>query len=298
MKIKDAQRIVNEYRGKSILSEVEEFSFIEALEFLIDKTKDTKYMIELGGYYYEHKKYDLAFKYYEMADTYGDKWAAEGLGYIYYYGRTGVVDYPKAFFYFEKASKAGYFNSTLKVADMYKHGYGVEEDHQKYKEMIEEAYAYVNTHRGNDYHKPSVYTRLASIYKKEGRKEEAIELYLEAKDILKWRIRVDHFWGSINVMKWLIQDVYTLMDIDLNHLDLFDLFVVLDKPNKVKFYYEEKEYEIEAIEEEGDIVIHFMDKWYRTIDGFFYNASIDGEMLVVLAESLYNFSLEKEYGNH
>ena len=64
MKIKDAQRIVNEYRDKSILSEEEEFSFIEALEFLIEKSKDTKYMIELGGYYYEHKKYDLAFKYY------------------------------------------------------------------------------------------------------------------------------------------------------------------------------------------------------------------------------------------
>lgn len=126
MTTQEAQKIYRTYINKSLLSPDEEFMLIEALEYLIEETKETGWMVELGGYYYGEKQFDLALKYYEMADTYGDKWAPEGLGYILYYGRTGERDYDKAFKYYSKAADNGYLKSKIKVADMYKNGYGVE----------------------------------------------------------------------------------------------------------------------------------------------------------------------------
>ena len=89
MTIREAKRIVDEYELKSVLSPDEEFILIEAFNYIIEEAKDPRYMVRLGGYYYEQKDFDLALKYYEMADSYGDGWAPEGLGYIWYYGRTG-----------------------------------------------------------------------------------------------------------------------------------------------------------------------------------------------------------------
>ena len=66
---------IRKYRIKPILTEEEEFIYIESLEYMIKETKDTDYMIELGGNYYEKKIFDKALKYYEMADAYeADAW--------------------------------------------------------------------------------------------------------------------------------------------------------------------------------------------------------------------------------
>ncbi len=80
MTIDEAKKIVDEYEYKSVLSEDEEFMLTEAMNYLIEKTKDTEWMVRLGGHYYEKKDFDLALKYYEMADSYGDSWAPEGAG--------------------------------------------------------------------------------------------------------------------------------------------------------------------------------------------------------------------------
>lgn len=84
MNITEAKKIVNELEWKSNLSQDEEFLLTEAFDFLIEKTHDTRWMVGLGGYFYGQKKFDLALKYYEMADSYGDRWAPEGLGYIWW----------------------------------------------------------------------------------------------------------------------------------------------------------------------------------------------------------------------
>ena len=111
---------LNELYKKSPLTEDEEFEYTEILAYLIEETKDTDYMVELGGFYYERRAFDKALKYYEMAYAYGNEWVSEGLGYIWYYGRTGEVDYEKAFRYYSKAAELGNLRSRIKVADMYK----------------------------------------------------------------------------------------------------------------------------------------------------------------------------------
>ena len=96
------EKRVRELAGRSYLSEEEEFELTENLRFLIESTKDYRYAEYLGGIYYDKKMYDLALRYYELAETFGSTWAWNDLGYIWYYGRTGHADYEKAFKYFSK----------------------------------------------------------------------------------------------------------------------------------------------------------------------------------------------------
>lgn len=288
MTIKEARKIIDKYELKSVLSQDEEFMLTEAFDFLIEKTHDPRYMVRLGGFYYEQKDFDLALKYYEMADSYGDPWAPEGLGYIWYYGRTGEKEYKKAFEYYSKAAKNGFLRSKMKVADMYKNGYYVEKDYDKYCSLIEELYHQVNEGYGWD-EKNDIYIRLAKIRKEQGNTDEAVRLLLEAREYLADKIEFNPFFGDLNVMGWLIGDLYEMIDVDAADIDLYDLYHIMKNPCKVAFTYDGKEYVIDAVEEEGGVSVHFGDKWYRSIEDFFKKAEIDGERIPVLYSDLYAF---------
>lgn len=290
MTIEEAQEIIDKYEYEGSMTKEEEFLYIEAYQYLIEQTKDTRYMIGLGGYYYGQKDFDLALKYYEMADTYGDTWAPEGLGYIWYYGRTGKVDYEKAFHYYSRAAKNGSYRSKIKIADMYKNGYYVQEDYKKYCRIIEELYEYMEN-RVVDFNFPipEIDTRLAKIRIKEGRIEEAIKLYLNTRIVLEKRLEYNLFFGDFNIMKWLIEDLYKITDIDYIHFDLYDLYEILKKPIKVAFTFEDEDYIVEAIQEGNNIVIKFGDTWYQSIQDFFMKATIHGEKLPVIYERIHNY---------
>lgn len=289
MTIREAKDIYRKYSSKSVLTDDEEFLLTEAMKYLVEETKDTRWMVELGGYHYEQKNFDLALKYYELADEYGDKWAAEGLGYIWYYGRTGVKDYDKAFKYYTKAMENGQLRSMIKVADMYKNGYGVEKDYSKYCEMIEQAYKKVRYARFLNEPLPEVFTRLARIRTEQGRTEEAIDLYLRARDFLAEKISHNPFFGDLNSMKWLTEDLYKLTDVDYADLDLYDLYYLLTKPCMIAFTYDGQEYIVESVEEGGAVAVKFGDKWFSDVSELFQKAVIDGERIPVLYYQLSGF---------
>ncbi|MBR4164496.1 MAG: sel1 repeat family protein [Solobacterium sp.] len=284
-----AVNAINKLRMKPILTEEEEFIYIESLMYMIEETKDTDYMVELGGYYYEKKIFDKALKYYEMADTYGDTWAAEGLGYIWYYGRTGETDYEKAFHYYSKAADRGYLKSCIKLADMYKNGYYVKKDYGMYCHIIEEAYKTVKDAENLNEPYPEICTRLAGIRKKQNRYEEAISLYHDAKMFLQQRICYTHFFGDLNIMKWLIEDLYSMIPFDPLGFDFYDLYYLLKKPVTVRFRYKGDVYTVEAVETEEGIAIHFDNQWYRNVDDFMYKAYIKGDKLHGLYRQMYGF---------
>lgn len=271
------------------LSEEDFFLYTEALGFLIEKTRKPKYMVALGGVYYARKDFDLALKYYEMAADLGSESAIQGLGYIWYYGRTGTADYEKAFRYFSLLKNN--IVAQYKVADMYKNGYYVAKDYEKYRQIIEQLYEEVKYMENPFAPVPEIFTRLASIRRKEGKTDEAIRLYCEAKDVLAQRIEDNPFFGNLTIMKYLIRDLYELKEPDLDHIDLFDLYELLTKPVKVSFKYDGEEYLAEAVEEDSEVVINFDGAWYRTTDDFFAKASIDGLRLVVIGWELYDFEV-------
>lgn len=290
MTIKEAKEICARLECyDETLSEDDFFLYTEALGFLIEKTRKPKYMLALGSVYYARKDFDLALKYYEMAADLGSEPAIQGLGYIWYYGRTGTVDYEKAFRYF--SSLKHNIVAQYKVADMYKNGYYVEKDYDKYKRIIERLYEDVKDMENPFAPVPEIFTRLASIRTKEGETDEAIRLYSEAKDVLAQRIEDNPFFGNLTIMKYLIKNLYELKAPDLKNIDLFDLYELLTKPVKVSFMYDGEEFIVEALEEDGEVVINFDGKWFRTVDDFFAKASIDGSRLVVISWELYDFEV-------
>lgn len=291
MTISDAKRVARRYHSIVNPSQEEKFCYTEALDFLISKTGDSDIMVELGAFYYEQRDFTLALKYYEMAAEKQNLYAISNLGYIWYYGRTGEKNYEKAFFYFDTARKMGDLVAAYKVADMYKNGYFVEKDIVKYKQIIEDLYPKVKDAQYLGDPLPEVFTRLAKIRTEEGDIDTALSLYDQARDFLSQRIQDHPFFGDLNIMKWLIQDVYQLRKFDEEAFGLYDLFYLLQQPLKVLFSFDGDEHEIESAEEEAAIAVRLEDQWYRTIDDFFLKAELDGVQLTFLEDDLYDFRI-------
>lgn len=289
---KEARNIVKKFDENRCPSDDEVFIFIEAMDFLIKLKNNPADMLYLGGYYYEMKRFDLALKYYEMAASLDYDPAYECLGYIWYYGRTGKRDFKKAFEYFSKLMDKGDPVSTYKIADMYKNGYYVEKNQQKYEEMIIELYPKVKDMNNVFDPVPEVFTRLARIRKSQGENEEAVRLYLYAKDFLAQRIRFNAFFGNLNMMKWLVDDLYELIEFDEDYFDFFDLYYLLKTPHKIKFYYENEEYNLFSSMEGKECNVCFEGKWFHNRDDFFKDASIDNLKLTAIYNDLYGFEVE------
>ncbi|MBR7007506.1 MAG: sel1 repeat family protein [Ruminococcus sp.] len=266
------------------------FMFTEAAMYIITETQDPRYICYLGGVYYENKKYDLALKYYEMAAEYDHTPAFLGLGYIWYYGRTGKVDYRKAYEYY---SRAGYdINAWYKLADMYKNGYYVKADYHKYKEIIEDLYLELEGSDRADQPYPEVCTRLAGIREEEGRTDEAVELLRKAKSMLRSRIGFDPFFGNYSIMVGIINDLYRLTEFDEQHFDLYDLYYLFKKPVKIKFTYNGEDCFVESVQEpDGSLSVKYGEHWYRSVDAFLKNAKIDDKRLTMIPFKLSRFEV-------
>ena len=266
----------NFWRKNGDYTEDEFFLFTEASHFLIEETGEARFMADLGALYYERREYDLALKYYEMAAEYGSSFANLGLGYIWYYGRTGTVDHKKAFEYFSK--ERGDDNADYKLADMYKNGYYVEKDLRKYKEIIEALYSRLKYTNNIQDKLPEVCLRLAEIRLEEGDKDEAIRLLREGKSMIGSRIGFDPFFGNYNIMRSFVEQLYSLTEFDVNKCDIFDSYYLLQKPCLIVFEYKGIQHTVRSVpEEDGSISVNYDDeKWYRTPDDFLKKAEING----------------------
>ncbi len=291
MNLAQAQKIRRDYYRKTNPTGEDQFEFTEALRYLITTTTDSDYAAELGGYYYELKRFDLAKKYYEIAADGGHLGAILGLAYIYYYGRTGEPDYEKAFYYYKKAADFGDINGAYKLADMYRNGYYVEKDPARYRQIIEELYPRVQRCRSIFDPLPEVFTRLAKIRADEGETAEALRLYDRARVVLARRIQASPFFGNLTIMKWLVRDTCCLRPLDPQSITLYDLYELFTVPAKVHFRYEEEVHEAEALLEDDSLVFRLDDQWFRTIDDFFARAELDDELLTTLYEDLYGFEV-------
>ena len=292
MTILEARRICEAYYAMTNPGEEDRFRVTEALDFLIHETRDPAYMVALGGIHYEQRAFDLALKYYEMAAEYDSVPALVGLGYIWYYGRTGERDYEKAFRCYDRARQLGNLQAAYKVADMYKNGYYVPRDMGKYREIIESLYPRVEYVDSLYDPLPEVYTRLAAIRAEEGRTAEALALYDKARDFLARRIQDHPFFGDLNIMKWMIGDIYRLRPFDEADFGLYDLYFLLERPVKVGFRFEGEAHTVASVPEDGAMAVCLDgDTWFRTVDDFFRKAELGGEHITTLYEELLNFEV-------
>ena len=294
MTSQEAKRIINRYVSNDNPTQDDEFVFVEALQFLIETENDTDSMVNLGGFYYEKGKYDLAEKYYLLADENGDKWAADGLGFIYYYGRVGARDYKKAFHYFSIAKENGNLEAAMKIADMYHNGFGVDKDDEKYKAIILDLYDKLkDTNKLFDPY-PEVAHRLADIFINEGHGDDALEMLFKGRSFIEQRIRYNPFWGNFIVLRRTITLLYKIIEFDEDNFNFSDLFYLLSKPHVVELTYHGKQYLIESFFDEDEMRVKCGDKFYKSIENFLMNALFDNKHTYVIEyEDYYHLELVK-----
>lgn len=279
---RDAQRIIDKYSRNDNPTENDEFEFIEASSFLIETENDSDVMVNLGGYYYEKEKYALAEKYYLMAFDAGNDWVADGLGFIYYYGRNGERDYKKAFYYFSIAKERGNMEAAMKIADMYHNGYGVEKDDGKYKTILLDIFEKIkDTNQLFDPY-PEVAHRLADIFINEGHGEDAVEMLIKAKSFIVQRIRYNPFWGNFIVCRRTVTLLYKVIEFDEDTFDFFDLFYLFTKPHTVKLTYNGKQYLIESFFDEGEMRVKCEGRLYKSTENFLTYATFDNKRTFVI----------------
>ena len=274
--IESAKQVLDDYYDLVHPQYEDDIQFINALEFLIQETNNPEYMVELGGWYYGQKQFDLAEDYYLMAAKLNYVDAYECLGYIYYYGRVGQPDYEKAFHYYKLASDQGNIVAAYKLADMYKNGYYVQKDYPKYVQIIKSLYPLLQGATNTFDPVPEVYSRLAKIYVEEGNEDQAIQLLLIAKEFQSQRLIYSDFFGDLTIIKHIVLDLYSLIQFDSDYMDLFDLYYVLQKPCKLALEINGEDYIIEAKYEDDLFYISMDDKNYEDVDQFFQNAMIHG----------------------
>ena len=293
MTVKQAEDIVIKYNKTSNPSKEDDFVFVEALNFIISKTNDSNAMMELGGWYYERREFELALEYYEAAAMQKNNDAYKCLGYIWYYGRTGERDYKKAYEYYSLAAKSGDIEAAYKVADMYKNGYYVEKDQEKYRSIIEDLYEKVKDEKLLFSPVPQIFMRLAKIRSDEGKMQDAVDLYYYARDFLAQRLRINAFFGDLNNMKWLTDELYGLIGFDSEQFDFYDLYYLFKYPCQVRFKYKSKSHTVKCADEDGRLVTEFDGQWFESVDEFFQGATIDNLKLTSIYDDLYMFEVVK-----
>lgn len=275
--IESSKQILDDYYDLTQPTYEDDIQLINALEYLIKETNNPEYMVELGGWYYGQKQFDLAEEYYLMAAKLDYNNAYECLGYIYYYGRVGQPDYEKAFHYYKLASDQGNLVAAYKLADMYKNGYYVQKDYPKYVQIIKDLYPKIQGATNTFDPVPEIYSRLAKIYVEEGNEDQAIQLLLIAKEFQSQRLIYSQFFGDLTIMKYIVNDLYSLIQFDPDYMDLFDLYYALQKPCKVAIEILGEDHIIEAKYEDGLFYICMDNKNYEDVDQFFLKAKINGE---------------------
>ncbi len=117
----------------------------------------------------------------------------------------------------------------------------------------------------------------AQIEEAEGRTEAAI------KTIVTLRDRLEHTWGSsaevTDTDAEVAQYMYTLVPFDPSEMKLSDVLYVMQKPCRVRIIIDGKQYEAEAVDDNGVVIVCFGGKYYRDAKTFLNKAEIDGRPL-------------------
>lgn len=284
----DEWEIHNNYYRMMTHTEDDEFMFEEACGSLIE-SGDSIAMFNLAAHYYEQQNYELALKYFEMADACGEPFAAEYIGDIWYHGYTGETDYEKAFRCYSRMARH-YTPSTFKLADMYRYGQYVEQDYEKYCLIIEDMYEYLKT-VGLPQCEADVDMRMAEILLKRGQTADAAELFRVARSELASRMSGMPSVEDLRLMEKIIFFLDTVLPLHEEPLDIFDLYTLLKAPAAVAFFNQDTGYVVRSEEDADGIGIRFQGQWYSSVEEFFRKAKVGELHLIQLREQLTGFKV-------
>ncbi len=178
------------------------------------------------GHYEGNRIYEqswlLAEKYMlELFEKNGDPYAANALGYIYFYGRLngGIGEYEKAFKYFSYGALAGLDESVYEISDMLLRGLGTKKNVDMglgllldgYKDSMESFCAGQHTNKLADYAlRMGNACRENLIYGMGVR--DAYKFYLEAKYAIRERRSESNYYGDDVVERHIDNEIAHILD--------------------------------------------------------------------------------------
>ena len=212
------RHVISLYEDENDLKEAPE-DVRELYRYFVDelyKIGDSQAMKILAWGHYEgdiiyNQDFSLAEKYLsELWNKTGDPFAANSLGYIYYYGRCndGEPEYEKAFKYFSFGALAGVDESIYKAGDMLVHGLGTAKNVELGLNMIVDGYrdSLLRFCDGEYDNKFADYAirmgnacRENLVYGMGIR--DAYKFYLEAQFAIKKRMEIADYFGDKSVAK-------------------------------------------------------------------------------------------------
>jgi len=312
MNLHEALDISKEYQNQGAISPDDEFLLIEAWDYLINHYGDTfegsVYMFNLGDHYLRHGEYQLALKYLERSVSCDNEFAGYPLGIIWYYGLAGKTDYEKAYNLFTESESLP--QSKLMLAEMHKEGHFVKKDISRYRQYIFDAFEQVwdspvPNCKGEVFYK---YAEIVMEEEKDGnRREEIAVLLIKAENSQQEQMQRYASEHDFEIMKKIKMLLHRLGS-DLKILNIFDLYWALSRPACIQFTFPEMDgaefgdpdvyipaetYIISSHDNGNSLEIFFDENWYKDIDHFFREATIDGMKMQEISYLLTDFKFIK-----
>lgn len=302
-------------------------AFLNACHYLIDTEKDYQAAVDLGGKYYGENDYDNALKYYSLAAENDIPYGYIGSGYIWYYGRCGTIDYQKAYecfcnalyllsgFHIDDESfwngewnilfdseedYVDYINTVYKLADMYRNGFYVVKDEERYITLITYLHDRMTSPANAGmpvYNLPENDLRMADITLHHDHsvyaQDHALQYLSEARYVMQKRLGSDDFFGDFNIMKNIVLEIYQLAEFIPEEMDLYDLYYVTQDPCRVVFFHDNCRHVITVEKKDKEMIINADHRWYPSIDAFMQTGRIDGERIPEANDTCERFSIVK-----
>ena len=272
------------FYGLDDTTEEEQFRFVEAMEYLIKHTPLSDYpqafMYNLAVYYRDIREFELEKKYLEMGAALDDPISKEELGFLWYYGLCGEIDFEKAYQCFSDSESR---RSQYMLSDMYHYGQYVEKSNYKSREIIEELFVRVESEYRDPRFTlstlfPEIALRLVNLDIEEGIDTMFdLDILLDARDILAIRQQKRPFWGNLKTMRSILQTTAMMTGNDFDFVDLYDLLTFEQQNAVITFDYDGVKKRLDIFPNGGEIIFQFGGKWYHGAEDFLEKARIDGE---------------------
>ena len=112
-------------------------------------------------------------------------------------------------------------------------------------------------------------------------------------NICRQRANYNDFFGDLNIMMWLTDSLYKLIEFDYKNFDFYDLYFLLTSPCNISFRRGNRTYTVSAVAEteEQDISVCYDGKWYRSRESFFKEATVDNQKLTAVYDELHGFEV-------
>lgn len=301
MTLEEAKELVREISKKfPYFTEEEQFQVTELSKFIFEKEKNPSYLDYLAAEVFRKGNFDLALYYYELAIQYGHMPAYYDAARLYREGSlSSGKDLKKAFEYFTIASKSaaagdgtfesplndGHYAAKLELAKMYKNGEYVEQNHNKYKKLVNEVYKEVQEEEFEP-HKYDVINEMAKIFIEEGKKEKACDCLFDSINEQVFYFECSKDAELLSDMEETVEMLYGLIEFDPIEINFPDLFHMVKKPCKLKFKWKRKNHTLEVLEDNGSLALKLDDNWYRDILDMISNAEIGKDKMVEIASKI------------